>query len=568
MDEYVSCFRINYTSSIISDILRIDFDREAQVVGGRNFLGFGGGAASTPPRGRIPHPRLCESIPLSIGEHQEVRWRTLLSALRERADQRRGFRSGKTIRRDLPFRDVILKGPFDPDAMHALELRDELSSEFADTRLDFHTLSIRASTKDSKLLAFFGNGVFAPDDEDVHVADLELSWHDPLHQDFDANNIIVPVLDPSSGGGLHRPAAWYAGQMGVAIGFHGDMAPAFLDGPSAPAEAIPTAARDFFIYIGRLDRFTPPVIEMHSAEARTIARATCDNHHDWWLRDGEWQGIRADIGGQSLRLWFRLTSRTGDIVFRNGAEFDAAPRGKARIVVRGILVPELPTLGGLGKWLLAGSPTRWSVDFDGQGRLRSQEILDLAHSVVAQWGTRFGIYRHREARWVDRGSAITGLQDFSLSHGARVAHRNFPTSSAAGHKDGSGWKAIYRRLWSLVQFADERPLGYFDLPPRARELIGAPQVGTPVIGARGHPADLEWKIGLDWLNRAAQVTIADQTLGLAEYWCKHWTTRCTATEDGLMVEVSAVGTRIVQKYQIAPGARGPLGPLYIEYKIR
>jgi hypothetical protein len=536
-------------------------------VGWRDFLGFGGGGTGAPPRGALPHPRLCESIALPIGERQEVRWRTLLSALRERADQRRGFRYGRTIRRDLPFRDVILKGPFDPDAMHALELREELGSEFADTRLDFHTLSIRAPTRDSKLLAFFGNGVFAPDDDDVQVADLEFSWHDPSGPDFDAGNIVTPVLDPTSGGGRHRPAAWYAGQMGVAIGFHSDMAPAFVDGSSAPATATPPAMLQLFIYIGRLDRFTPPVFEVHCADAQSRGRAICDNSRDWWLRDGEWQGVQLDIGGPPLRLWFRLTSRTGDIVFRNGAEPGPAPHGKRRVIVRGVVVPELPTLGGLGKWLLAGSPTRWSVEFDGRGRLRSQEILDLAHSVVAQWGTRFGIYRHQEARWVDRASAITGLQDFHLAQGARVAHRNFPVGSLVGQKDSAVWKTVYRRSWSMVQFADERPLGYFDIPPRARELTGAPEVGTPVRGAGGNRPEREWKIGLDWLNRAAQVTIADQALGLADYWCRHWTTRCTATEDGLLVEVSAVGTRNVQSYRIAPGARGPLGPLYIEYKI-
>jgi hypothetical protein len=487
----------------------------------------------------------------------------LLSELRQRADHRRGFRGGRTIRRELPFRDVILKGPFDPDDMHALELREELASEFADTRVDFHTLSIRAPTRDSRLLAFFGNGVFVPDDEDVQVADLELSWHDPFKPDFTSNRIVTPVLDPATGGGRNRHAAWYAGQMGVAIGFHSDMAPAFVDGVPAGAELQELAK--FFLYIGRLDRFTPPVFEVHCEDHKIRGRAICDHPRDWWLRDGEWQGLQLDIGGQSLRLWLRLTSRTGDIVFRNGAELGVAPKARRRIVVRGLLFPELPTMAGFGAWLPGRSPTRWSAEFDGQGRLRSQEILDLAYSVVAQWGTRFGIYQHQEARWVDRRSAITGRQDFALSQGARLLHRNFPGTSLTAQQGSDAWKPIYQRSWSLLQFADERPFGYFDVPARAHELTGSPEPGTPVRA--DDRAERDWKIGIDWLNRAAHVTISDQDFGLADYWCRHWATQLRATEDGLDVEVTGVGAQGKQTYRIAPGARGPVGPLYIEYKL-
>jgi len=330
----------------------------------------------------------------------------------------------------------------------------------------------------------------------------------------------------------------------------------------------------FFIYIGRLDRFTPPVFEVHCEDRQVRGRAVCDNPLDWWLRDGEWQGLQLSVGDQLLPLWFRLTSRTGDIVFRNGAELGAAPRGRRRIVVRGILFPELPTLGWFGnwspgrsaiRWSPGRSPTRWSAEFDGQGRLRSQEILDLAHSVVAQWGTRFGIYQHQEARWVDSGTAITGRQDFALSQGARLVHRNFPGKSLAAQKVSDGWKPIYQRSWSLLQFADERPFGYFDVPARAHELSGAPEVGTPVRG--DDRAERDWKIGIDWLNRAAHVTVSDQVFGLADYWCRYWATQIRASEDGLDVEVTGVGAQDAQSYRIAPGGRGPIGPLYIEYKL-
>lgn len=504
--------------------------------------------------------RLCESEVLPVTDRDSVRWRPLVRALRERADHRRSFRAGRVVRRDLPFRDVILKGPFDPDSMRALELREYLSAEFADTRVDFHTLSIREATKNAQLIAYFGNGVFAPGDSDQQVADLELSWNDPTSSGFSKARIVTPILDPSSGG-RQRPAAWYAGQTGVAIGFDSDLAPAYVDISSAP-EAPPTEILKIFLYIGRLDRFTPPVFEVHCTEAQMAAHAVCENPRDWWLRDGEWQRARIDIAARTFRFWFRLTSRTGGIVFRNGGGGGAA--GRPQILVRGLLLPELPTVFGLGTWMAAGSPTRWSVDFDGQGRLRSQEILDLSHSVVAQWGSRFGIYRHHEARWADRAAAITGRQDFNLAQGARVVHRNFPSV----HKDPA-LNAVYRRSWSMLQFADERPFGFFDVPARAHELVGAPEVGSPV---REHGDEIagDLKVGLDWLNRAAHVTIGDQVTGLADYWCQYWKTRISATRDGLTVELSPIGGRRPANnlaYEIAPGGRGPLGPLYIEYKL-
>jgi hypothetical protein len=498
-------------------------------------------------------PQPCEGVSVEIAEGSAARWHPLLEALRRRADQRRALRSARSAERELPFRDVILKGPFDAELLRARDLRTLLRAEFADVDADFHTLSVYANNE-NEIKAFFGTGVFAPDDEDRQVADLEFCWSKPGQGN---STYVVPMLDQQ------RPAAWYAGQMGVAVGLfpNSAVAPAYLDGASAEQQ-LPDERREAYLFIGRRDRLSTPVIEVHCADV-TQRAAVAGINVEWWLRDGYWQPVDILLGQARFKLWFRLTSRNGDATFLAGSG-NPVGRQHRRILVRGVLLPELPTLAGLSR-LWFGEATRWAVEFDSRGRLRSNEISELAHSVVARWGKRFGIYQHRTARWLPRGRAFDAVQTFELSGGSEITHRYFPGRFAGGNSD-QAWREIYGRKWSLLQFADEKAFGYLDFLPRATEIIGSTEPGTPVRTIDDREG-AKWYIGLDWLNRAAHVQIADQALGLGDYWGRLWRTEIDA-EDAEWLDVhvtSASNPAESVEYRIARGEKGPLGPLYIEY---
>jgi len=510
-------------------------------------MGLRAGAAQLPARGSS---QPCESVELEIAPGNAVRWHRLLAALRNRADERRAIRTGRRHERELPFRDVILTGPHDTELLRARDLETLLSGEFADIGAEFHALSIHTDNQQDTMRAYFGIGVFAPQDEDRRVADLQFSWSEP----HDNSTAVTPMLDS------RWPAAWYAGQIGVAIGFTPTVAPAFLDRASADVK-LPREIENTYLYIGRRDRLTTPVFEVYCPDAATNAYAVCSNA-EWWRQDGRWQRVNIHIGSEEFPLWFRLTSRTGDTVFRTGGA-DRLDANSARIVVRGLLLPELPTLGGL-QHLLSGGVARWSAEFDGRGRLRANEISELAYSVVAQWGTRFGVYRHRTARWLPRKWAFHALQSLDLSEGSEITHRYFPEriDDLAGEE---GWRGLYGRRWSLLQFADERPFGYFDVQPRASQIVSLPETST-LLRSVANPNTAAWHVGLDWLNRAANVQVGNQAVGLGDYWCRLWLTEIDADCNDLDVRVSSHGDPAVQvRYQIARGERAPLGPLYIEY---
>jgi hypothetical protein len=492
----------------------------------------------------------CESVELDITPGNAVRWHRLLAALRVRADERRAVHTRSRQERELPFRDVILKGPHDTELLRARDLETLLLGEFADIGSEFHTLSVYTDNRQDKMRAYFGIGVFAPQDDDRRVADLQFSWSEP----HDEANVVTPMLDSG------RPAAWYASQMGVAIGFNPVIAPAILDRASATVK-FPREIENTYLFIGRRDRLTPPVFEIYNSDRTTHAHAVCNNA-DWWLQDGRWQHAIISLASAEFTLWFRLTSRTGDTAFRTAGAQRAAAKS-SRVVVRGLLLPELPTLARF-RHLLSGGATRWSVEFDSHGRLRANEIAELAHSVVAQWGSRFGVYRHRTARWLPRGQAFHALQSFGLSEGSEITHRYFP-GRIEDLPEEEAWRALYGRQWSLLQFADERPFGYFDVKPRASLIVSAPEDGTPVRSL-DEPDNAEWHVGLDWLNRAANVQVGDEAIGLADYWCRRWLTEIDVGTDYIDVQVTPLDDPAAKvRYQIAQGRRGPLGPLYIEY---
>jgi hypothetical protein len=347
--------------------------------------------------------------------------------------------------------------------------------------------------------------------------------------------------------------------MGVAIGFHNIITPAVLDGATADVN-FTEASEQSYLYFGRRDRLTSPVVEAYCAgmHASVVCRT-----REWWLEDGLWQRADISIGPTSFPLWFRITSRTGDTTFHTGIQ-NQPDDDKARIVVRGLLLPELPSLLGLQRWLLSGEVSNWAVEFDSQGRLRASELSELAHSVVARWGTRFGVFQHRTSQWLPRRRAFGAQQNFDLSHGAQITRRYFPGRSVDAAS--RAWRNIYGRKWSLLQFVDQRPFGYFDVHPRATELVGAPVSGTAVRNLPSE-SEAEWLVGLDWLNCAAHVNVADQTIGLADYWCRLWRTQIDITPEHLEVWTSSLEQPAQSiRYRIAAGERGPLGPLYIEYK--
>ena len=526
--------------------------------------GMGGGGAEAGAPGREP---ACAFVEFDLAKSSPD-WRALAAALRSRLEPQRRFVMGRQVPGAAPFQNVVLKGPEDVNDVRALAAANALARDFAEDGIDFRVISTVAPNAKGRLRAYFGPGVFAPCG-DSQVADLQFAFTAAPK----AGEIRTPGLDGRRDGVMRQPAGWHAGQGGVCIGFDaaglGGLAPApaALDCSGAALDPAVAALLDgAVLFFGRRDAFTPPVVEARwqgpGAQVLTVHPAP-----DWLERDGEWQPLEIRFHGTgSVHLWLRIAHRNG---FARALLPHAARRGVSGPVatVHGLLLPEPSLLGGLFRRSSAARPTSWVVEFDHRLRLRTLEPMDVHCSAVARWGPRLAVYRHREARYQDRRHASDTRLSLELAPNVHAEQSYFPNRHEEGPLKGSrAVKAIYRRNWSMLSLSDLRPFGDLPLPSPAA-LLGDPVQMAPEDLVAPGPGE-DWRFALDWLNRAACVEVAGAAMGLAQYWSRHFKVRLEATPEALRIEVRAVGSGGRRAtYEIARGAKGPLGPLYVEYKI-
>lgn len=503
----------------------------------------------------------CEAVDLDAADGRA----RLFARLRAISDVQRAATGRPTLPRSVRIRDVVLTGPRDDEGYLAEGLERDLVREFPEDRLEFRVVS--SFEPGEPLRAFFGLGVFAPSPDGVRVADLQFGWRAAP----EPGDIVWPRRGPY--GGQDRRVAWYAGQRGLAVGFHPKSAPAVLDRSRAPPNSAAIAAlEDVVLFFGRRDPHTAPVVRaiVRGSTLRPMDVAVALEHHgDWWLRDGHWQWVRITIVGKgSAVLWFRLIGRTADAQFHThptARRHDIGKGSGPRMIVRGLILPEPPPLLQSASAFLRGRSLRWVVEFDSENRLRGSELCELQRSVVADWGVRLAVWRHEPpGSWTGRAQSTDGRQSLELKGGERIEVREFPPSvpKETDREKRRSIRSLYRHEWCLLQFEDDGAFGSIAAFPRAI-LLDDPVDGTPDAGAA--PADGEWRIGLDWLNRAANVSMGDLTTGLAQHWAKSRTTRLEATTQGLLVTVSSRAAP--RSYRIGVGELGPVGPLYIEYRV-
>jgi len=344
--------------------------------------------------------------------------------LREIGEPRRARTAARTWPGVPRIRDILLTGPVEDEAECRI-LNRRLDREFSEERLEFRVRG--AWARDAPPRVFFGLGVFAPDADDQPVADLQFAWKAPP----DVDDVVTPQL---GAGRSEPPAAWYPGQLGVALGFDRRWAPAMISRRGAlPNSPVVAALQDVVLFFGRRQTHAAPVVEAHARGAALApdSVAVFLEHEDWWLRNGEWQGMELRIEGLgAVPLWFRIASRTGRIHFRSasksrrGASPDPPADGKARplVIVRGLVLPSPPSLLELFTGFLGDRASRIVVDFDGQNRLRTNEISETRSSVVVDRGSRLAVWRHAPpGSWIDRSRSLIGWQDLELDDGERVA---------------------------------------------------------------------------------------------------------------------------------------------------
>ncbi len=446
----------------------------------------------------VPADNLCEAVTLEWRDDKTPDFEPLIERMRA-ANAARGAMTRRpgVARAGVPFRDVVLKGPNEPDHALARQLKITFDTEFASSGVELAVHSAQDASMTSTI-AYYGYGVFAPVRSDVRVADLEFSWVGPQA------DVIHPKLGAVSGS---QDAGWYAGQNGIVLGFSGDPAPATLPLPAGASDAFRDSLAQAVLFVGRRNRASLPKIELHPVvQGEFVAYATAGE--DWWQRrDGEWQPLRLTIGHETHPLWIRLTNRTGCIRF---SPFPA-PAGMPAVIVRGLLLPTVKF------WhpLLTGSARRWLIHFDSQSHLRGSEVADTATSVVCDPFVRFAVYHHHDSGWSGLRDAFDGRRNLPLGQGFRVEQRPFPKGLffSRDPKANAGAEKQYRKIygtrdWTLVTVSDFGELGHFDVA--GGDVSGMPEndgglIQPPVA-----------KIGFDWINRAAQVVVSRQVVGLAE----------------------------------------------------
>jgi hypothetical protein len=472
-----------------------------------------------------------------------------------------------------PARDIVILGGPVPETF-ATSIAAELTSMHGQFTPDFRVSAFETlATVSNEISVFFGRGVLAASDM-PQVADLEFcapaGGAKPEH---DAKS-VVPLIRAQSGHNANRPAAWYAGQVGLAIGFRHGAAPATIL-PEELGDGWEQVLPNLVLFFGRQNEADSIIRAFHLKQTETDAPAVDaippvvePQFPDWYSRDGLWQWL--DIGGR--RLWFRLTNRTGASLFSSDAEM-VQRRGReiglatGLIIVKGLVLPRMPGL--------FDTYSGWRVDFQKDETLRHSEVAGIAWTAVAQTRGRYAIFSHGEGRWKGEEKSSTGDMVLPLGKQRRI-ELCFLDEIATGSRFGSKKQdedkrdRIYPADSLVLKYAEQAQsrsgsMGAFLLPAADDDSRWERFVAEPMGPRRGQEDESDapsQPISLDWINRAASVD-GNVARGLAEFWLDRWTLEVRPTPGHLEVRVKFEHDPEI--YRIENGGRGALGPLWIEY---
>jgi hypothetical protein len=419
---------------------------------------------------------------------------------------------------------------------------------------------------------FFGRGVFAASDA-PQVADLEFCATPGDTKPDEKAKPVVPMVRAQFGSGSNRAAAWYAGQLGVAIGFRVDAAPASIM-PEELGEGWEPILEDLILFFGRQKESDPVIRAFHrqatNADAHVPKIPAFDlQFADWYTHDGVWQWLEIN----RRKLWFRITNRTGASLFLPDADL-IEQRGRAiggstgLIIVRGLILPRQPRR--------LDAYTGWRVEFQSDETLRHSELAGLAWTAAAQ--RQYGIFSHLDGQWKGEEKSSTGEMLLPLGKKRRlelryldqIALKGLDASNHLKKSDLEQRDKIYGYDSLVLMYAESArtqsdSMGAFLLPTGENEADWQTLVAEPIQLRRESSGQVDAEpqaVSLDWVNRAASID-GNIRLGLAEFWLDRWGLEARPTAGYLDVRVKF--DRSIESYRIKNGSRGALGPLWIEY---
>ncbi len=471
----------------------------------------------------------------------------------------------------VPARDIIIVGNILPDGF-ASSIAESLTRMHGQFRPDFRVETLEASSELDAPQVYFGRGVFASSDA-TQVADIEFCATPGDAKPEKGAKTVQPMLRSQSGG--NRPAAWYVGQLGLAIGFRPDSAPATILPEEFGGNWEPIL-QDLVLFLGR-QRESDPVIRLFRRE-RTIDEKentpqlpTVDRQFvDWHERDGIWQWL--EINGR--KLWFRITNRTGASLFSTDTDL-IRQRGRTGggaaglVIVRGLILPPLPRR--------RDNYSGWRVEFQSDETLRHSELGGLAWTAAAQ-RRRYGIFSHTEGEWRGEEKSATGDMLLPLGKNRRLELRYLDQTALKSNvsfqserNDVETVDQVYGRNSLVLGYVESArsqsvSMGAFLLAGDNEEDGWQRLVSEPIRPRRGGSIttdDEPLAVSLDWVNRAAWVD-GDISLGLAQFWLNRWRLEAKPTAHHLEIRIQ-IENEVVRPYRIRNGSRGALGPLWVEY---
>ncbi|MEM7214137.1 MAG: hypothetical protein AAF423_01245 [Pseudomonadota bacterium] len=504
---------------------------------------------------------LCNRVVLD-NDADQINWDVLIAELDAARKKRINYGVVQSAG-EFPFADIIIKDNQSTQQTLATSLSEELEILFADTSAGFSCASYRDSAVGSRY-AFFGHGVFAPiDGAAEHSAELHFSWSAPNEDgEIDPKFISQPSLQTDS----YLAGGWHTGQKGIAIGFSANVAPVTIELPTDLNEEARKAFRSVFLFLGRDTAYVNPEISLWPTEGEEITTnaSLAESSSMEMLMQGHWVEIKLRAGGYYRNLWCRYKLRSGAGTFTKQLP---KKQGHSVLAVRGFLMPEI------NMWHWLGGISRWFVHFDSSRTLRHSDFSETQVSVVRQSMKRLAAYDHQpnvKRRWTPGEFLKPGIQKIELGGDCALKLESFP--GKVGFLPGTGTKVakaaknlreqlrrFYRsRSWILVHHTDDRDIGYLDCDDGSYELKCA-----PISDADSEDANN--KLGIDWLNKMAQLEVNSVLCGAALYWSSlGFDSEILRTDNVFEVKLSGGNVRDPFIYRIRPGERGMVGPLYVE----
>ncbi len=529
---------------------------------------------------------LCRCVKLPNDTHSVDRWHSLIDELRkankEHADQDMEFQS---VRVTVPFTDVIIKDSEAGTHHLSKSLQIELDAEFADADVEMATVSANDPSVDA-CYAYFGYGVFAPMSHENEVANVEFSWLEPPAENTGPipGAGFEPIVPGIFSERKMRYAGWYAGQKAMAISFDSNLAPVRIGLPAFAGESIANLLRHCVLFIGRQSRYSPPVFMLRLAETGSAATENIQIAADGDMNAaeaGEWVKIMLIAGPEILPLWFRLRSRTGSASYRTKVEKKPVPtdnQDEFVVSIKGFILPEVQF------GLIFSKPSRWLVHFDHQLDLRQSELSETFITAVSELFGRLAAARHTQCarlEWESAKMPGPGRYDLPLGSNTSLLVEPFPADvklsresdepdekerdrkrqqiSKQSELQRRGLRNLYRKDWCLVTKSGLPTLAEFRFSPGTLTGDPLPQVDQII--------DDHNKISLEWLNRTAQVQSGGDLYGLGKYWNDRYESIVERKDKAINVETWRKGQKKARTtYNIRPGDRGFIGPLFIQFE--